>query len=443
MNSAMGYNAQRVDPVTGFYHLGNGYRVYDPQHQAFYQSDSLSPFGDGGMNDRAYCAGQDPVNWHDPSGHIMVSRREQVQALASLDDMIRESTPIQRDPAAWWQYARVAYGFMLAVGLSVMTGGLAGALILAVAMAATALSVVALTVQHTNPLLSAKLDLAATIVGFLDGFTGAAKTAGRKVMSTLARGVRQLRSVLTKARLNNLMQSVKGMKIFGGQSTRAWTYGDKHKLFTYQSGFLQKRTQGTHTQQTNWYTEPVIENGQVRYLYGADTEIVGRDIQQPLTTIARRNSTSSIYIESGVHGRGDGDNWLDPQMPGQAASRNPMEDWYPFLWEDMNFYMHARNAPTAFNHPLGTKCFVDPRGIATYNRQQGLVGTGIAADYYAVNTNLSQRNIHIIDMRSIDAAALHARESGKMHVISGFCFGRNDERWLSVYNLPPVVSYTP
>jgi len=64
-----GFNGERVDPVSGTYHLGNGYRAYNPVLGRFTCPDSLSPFGAGGINAYAYCAG-DPVNRTDPSGHI-------------------------------------------------------------------------------------------------------------------------------------------------------------------------------------------------------------------------------------------------------------------------------------------------------------------------------------------------------------------------------------
>lgn len=197
MQGGMGYNAQRVDPVTGYYHLGNGYRVYDPQHQAFYQSDSLSPFGEGGLNDRAYCAGQDPVNWHDPSGHIMINRREQAESLASLDEMIRDTTPPHHEPTPWWHYVVLGYLFLLAVAAAVVTGGAAGALILAVAMAATALSAAAMALRHSNPLLSNKLDLASTIVGLVDIVAGPVKSVGRALANIGSRGVRAIRHMPT------------------------------------------------------------------------------------------------------------------------------------------------------------------------------------------------------------------------------------------------------
>ncbi|CAO98069.1 RHS repeat domain-containing protein [Erwinia tasmaniensis] len=64
-----GFNGERVDPVSGCYHLGNGCRTYNPVLMRFNSPDSLSPFGGGGMNAYAYCAG-DPLNNTDPSGHM-------------------------------------------------------------------------------------------------------------------------------------------------------------------------------------------------------------------------------------------------------------------------------------------------------------------------------------------------------------------------------------
>ncbi|CAI0912668.1 RHS repeat-associated core domain-containing protein [Serratia quinivorans] len=64
-----GFNGERCDPLTGTTHLGNGYRAYNPTLLCFHCPDSMSPFGAGGINPYAYCAG-DPVNKSDPSGHM-------------------------------------------------------------------------------------------------------------------------------------------------------------------------------------------------------------------------------------------------------------------------------------------------------------------------------------------------------------------------------------
>lgn len=66
-----GFNGERPDPITGHYLLGNGYRAYNPVLMRFNGADSLSPFGKGGLNAYAYCAG-DPVNRNDPSGHELI-----------------------------------------------------------------------------------------------------------------------------------------------------------------------------------------------------------------------------------------------------------------------------------------------------------------------------------------------------------------------------------
>lgn len=63
----LGFTGQPADPVTGCYHLGNGRRTYNPLLRRFHSPDTISPFGDGGLNAYAYCLG-DPVNHRDPTG---------------------------------------------------------------------------------------------------------------------------------------------------------------------------------------------------------------------------------------------------------------------------------------------------------------------------------------------------------------------------------------
>ena len=68
--SLLGFNGERPDPLTGHYHLGNGYRQFNPVLMRFNSPDSWSPFGEGGLNTYGYCGG-DPRNRADPTGHML------------------------------------------------------------------------------------------------------------------------------------------------------------------------------------------------------------------------------------------------------------------------------------------------------------------------------------------------------------------------------------
>ncbi|MBO1540440.1 RHS repeat-associated core domain-containing protein [Pseudomonas sp. OA65] len=83
--SLLGSNGERPDPVTGHYLLGNGYRAFNPVLMRFNSPDSLSPFGEGGLNPYAYCIG-DPINRRDPTGHIPIPAKilSQHRELATL-----------------------------------------------------------------------------------------------------------------------------------------------------------------------------------------------------------------------------------------------------------------------------------------------------------------------------------------------------------------------
>ncbi|QPC87674.1 hypothetical protein GA830_13665 [Mesorhizobium sp. NBSH29] len=65
----IGFAGQIHEDETGVQMLGNGYRAYSPALMRFTAPDNLSPFKQGGINAYGYCMG-DPVNNHDPSGHI-------------------------------------------------------------------------------------------------------------------------------------------------------------------------------------------------------------------------------------------------------------------------------------------------------------------------------------------------------------------------------------
>ena len=72
MVALLGFNGQWQDPISQTYPLGNGHRLFHTSIARFLSPDSLSPFGEGGINSYAYCAG-DPINFTDPSGQLSIN----------------------------------------------------------------------------------------------------------------------------------------------------------------------------------------------------------------------------------------------------------------------------------------------------------------------------------------------------------------------------------
>lgn len=101
-----GFNGELQDLLTGHYLLGNGYRAYNPVLMRFNSPDSLSPFGEGGVNAYGYCAG-DPANNIDPTGHLPKPRPYALQRpLRYSDHMLsREVANIQKTSASLQQKA--------------------------------------------------------------------------------------------------------------------------------------------------------------------------------------------------------------------------------------------------------------------------------------------------------------------------------------------------
>lgn len=89
-NGGVDFNGELSEPDTGWQLLGNGYRAYNPVLMRFHSPDSLSPFGEGGVNGYVYCAG-DPVNLVDPQGHMPL--RSLAKLAGALDEVAETVTP--------------------------------------------------------------------------------------------------------------------------------------------------------------------------------------------------------------------------------------------------------------------------------------------------------------------------------------------------------------
>ena len=121
--SLLGFNGERPDPVTGHYHLGNGYRQFNPVLMRFNSPDSWSPFGDGGVNAYAYCQG-DPANKADPDGHSSLAFALGVLMTVAGITMIVIGNKKKSDALAWGGFAVLTAGVFF--GVTGLAGGMIG-----------------------------------------------------------------------------------------------------------------------------------------------------------------------------------------------------------------------------------------------------------------------------------------------------------------------------
>ena len=78
----LGFKGEPLNRM-GLYHLGNGYRLYDPGWGRFLSWDSWSPFDAGGVAGYVFGRG-DPVNYHDPSGHQVIAQYSRWEAQPAI-----------------------------------------------------------------------------------------------------------------------------------------------------------------------------------------------------------------------------------------------------------------------------------------------------------------------------------------------------------------------
>lgn len=159
----LGYNGEYFDKDLQAYHLGNGYRVYNPNRGVFNSPDSLSPFSQGAINSYMYCDG-DPVNRSDPSGHNWLKWLGLGLAVVTLVAVAATGV------GAVLEAGGVGAALAGAATSTLITEGLA------TVSAVTQIASIAL--EKAAPKISSILDKVATVTGLLSiGISAAVKMA--------------------------------------------------------------------------------------------------------------------------------------------------------------------------------------------------------------------------------------------------------------------------
>jgi RHS repeat-associated protein len=268
----LGFNGERLDPVIGSTHLGNGYRAYSPVLMRFTCPDSWSPFGTGGVNSYAYCDG-DPINQSDPSGHI---------SLPGLFWMIGAAIGLIAGIAAF--VAPMLMAGSIAAGLAAMTPSAITAS--AIGVISGGYTLVRAGVTDKKPLSTQDIDywaLAGTALGLLGAF------ASLRSLFKLGRQVYKLGWGLMKENLKyeESVRKAMGLTYWKKNKTSFW-YGKNHE---YKNLAWHKRTERIHGGEMPGYSREIrravpMSNKHKALLaekhvkYGVSREV--KDFSQPM-----------------------------------------------------------------------------------------------------------------------------------------------------------------
>ncbi len=298
-NRLLGFNGERVDPVSGTYHLGNGYRAYSPVLMRFNCPDSLSPFGAGGINPYAYCAG-DPINHTDPSGHLS------------------------------WQGI---------VGIVAGAIGLAFAVYTAGSSIAAAGGVMAAISSASAPSFAIDVfGVASDITAIASGATEEASPEASSILSWIS-----LAMGLTGMAVGIGM----GLRVYRGKTGYRYR-GDSYQGHSiYEEAWFEDVHDAVVRELKNKRISPkwhIIEHNNA-LKFGADTQITSSDITIPIKHLSKiQEDQRSIIILSGGHGNEFGANWTrvrDSGPPGPLPHiiRSPWQHDPDFWVEDVERFV--------------------------------------------------------------------------------------------------------
>lgn len=120
----LGFNGELREVKPEWYLLGNGYRAYNPQLMRFHSPDSLSPFGEGGLNAYMYCGGE-PVMNSDPTGKSIWAFSRALQRLT--ERVTNVATQAVRTTAYATKSAMNSTASLIGSGASKMSAALGNA----------------------------------------------------------------------------------------------------------------------------------------------------------------------------------------------------------------------------------------------------------------------------------------------------------------------------
>ncbi|MDE1167223.1 MAG: RHS repeat-associated core domain-containing protein [Pseudomonas sp.] len=193
--SLLGFNGEYRDTDTDQYPLGHGYRWYAPDSLQFHAQDSLSPFGAGGPNAYGYCDG-DPVNRHDPTGHIGSGRVNQ-----ALRDRWGDSTPAPLSLGPQGALLSAVIWGAIGVLTAVVSGGtslILTAVLVGLAIAAAATAITAVVIADSNPELAEILRWVSLGLAIAGGVSAIAKKIGQLAVKLARSGQNLARKLFHK-----------------------------------------------------------------------------------------------------------------------------------------------------------------------------------------------------------------------------------------------------
>ncbi|MCX4029387.1 RHS repeat-associated core domain-containing protein [Spartinivicinus marinus] len=165
LQNPIGFTGEQYDSIAQVYHLGNGYRLYNPRLMRFHSIDSLSPFNEGGFNGYSYCL-NDPINLVDPTGHISWQAGVSIGlgVLALVIGVVTLGAGIAASAGLMTGAAAISTAAALKAGLAV-TSGVTGII-------SGGLGIASGAIEEINPTASTQLGYAALAFGITSAATG-------------------------------------------------------------------------------------------------------------------------------------------------------------------------------------------------------------------------------------------------------------------------------